>query len=98
MFEDTTAEDEADLQARMLTLKADQADNSKAARQLRPRREHVPEHQRRVIHDHEPESTAWPTPQCGQTMVRNGVGVSQRPDIVPAEFFVHRHIRGKWVC
>ncbi len=25
-------------------------------------------------------------------------GLSERLDIVPAEFFVHRHIRGKWAC
>jgi transposase len=31
-------------------------------------------------------------------MVRIGEDVSERLDIVPAEFFVHRHIRGKWVC
>ncbi len=102
MFEDTAAEDEADLQAQLQALKAHQADSPKAARQLRPRRqhlpEHLPEHLRRVIHHHEPESTVCPTPQCGQTMVRIGEDVSERLDIVPAEFFVHRHIRGKWVC
>lgn len=31
-------------------------------------------------------------------MVRVGEDVSERLDVVPAEFFVHRHIRGKWVC
>jgi transposase len=28
-------------------------------------------------------------------MVRIGEDVSERLDIIPAEFFVHRHIRGK---
>ena len=32
----------------------------------------MPEHLRRVIHRHEPESTVCPTPQCGQAMVRIG--------------------------
>jgi len=45
-----------------------------------------------------PEHTNGPTPQCGQPMVRIGEDVSERLDVVPAEFFVHRHIRGKWVC
>ena len=27
-----------------------------------------------------------------------GQDVSERLDIIPAEFFVHRHIRGKWAC
>ena len=31
-------------------------------------------------------------------MVRIGEDVSERLDIVPAEFFAHRHIRGKWAC
>lgn len=28
----------------------------------------------------------------------DGAHVSERLDIVPTEFFVHRHIRGKWAC
>ncbi len=31
-------------------------------------------------------------------MVRIGEDVSERLDIIPAEFFVHRHIYGKWAC
>jgi transposase len=31
-------------------------------------------------------------------MKRIGEEVSERLDIVPAEFFVHRHIYGKWAC
>lgn len=31
-------------------------------------------------------------------MSRIGQDVSERLDIVPAEFFVHRHIYGKWAC
>ncbi len=31
-------------------------------------------------------------------MVRVGEDVSEKLDIVPAEFFVHRHIYGKWAC
>ncbi|CAM3888921.1 IS66 family transposase [Polaromonas hydrogenivorans] len=31
-------------------------------------------------------------------MVRIGEDVSERLDIIPAQFFVHRHIRGKWAC
>ena len=29
---------------------------------------------------------------------RIGEDVSERLDIIPAQFFVHRHIRGKWAC
>ena len=31
-------------------------------------------------------------------MVRVGEDISEKLDIVPAQFFVHRHIRGKWAC
>src|SRR6218665_326557 len=40
-----------------------------------------------------PEHPNGPTPQCAQPMVRIGEDVSERLDVVPAEFFVHRHIR-----
>jgi transposase len=101
LFEDTLAEDEADLQAQLdaLRTEADQPDTPAAdSPKRRPRREKLPEDLRRVEHHHEPESTACPTPECGQDMVRVGEDVSERLDVVPAEFFVHRHIRGKWAC
>ncbi len=101
LFEDTLAEDEADLQAQLDALQAQgaQPDTPQADRpKRRPRREKLPEHLRRVEHHHEPESTTCPTPDCGQAMVRIGEDVSERLDVVPAEFFVHRHIRGKWAC
>ena len=31
-------------------------------------------------------------------MVRVREDVCERFDIVPAEFFVHRHLYGKWAC
>jgi transposase len=97
MFEDTVAEDEADLEAQLAALKAlDEQDRKPAEDNKRkPRRQKLPEHLRRVEHHHEPENT---TCACGEAMVRIGEDVSERLDIVPAEFFVHRHIRGKWAC
>ena len=97
LFEDTLAEDEADLEAQLRALQ-DQADKPQAEPKRRPRRQALPEHLRRVEHHHEPENTTCPTPDCGQAMERIGEDVSERLDIVPAEFFVHRHIRGKWAC
>ena len=49
-------------------------------------------------HHHEPERTDCLEPGCGRPMTRIGQEVSERLDIVPAEFFVHRHIYGKWAC
>jgi transposase len=101
LFEETLAEDEAALQARIDALRnaktqAPPAGQERAKRQ--PRRQPLPEHLRRVEHRHEPESTTCATPECGRPMVRIGEDVSERLDIVPAEFFVHRHVRGKWAC
>ena len=102
LFEETLAEDEASLRAQLQALQ-EPADPAPISGQLppvsrKPRRQALPEHLRRVEHRHEPLSTSCPTPNCGRPMTRIGEDVSERLDIVPAEFFVHRHIRGKWVC
>ncbi len=100
MFQDTLLEDEADLEAQLAALQAacpkTQPKPKDAPR--RPRRQALPAHLRRVEHRHEPEDTTCTTPDCGQPMTRVGEDMSERLDIVPAEFFVHRHIYGKWTC
>ncbi|MEJ8816270.1 IS66 family transposase [Variovorax ureilyticus] len=100
LFEETCAEDEADLQEQLRQLqgegKADTDTQNKSKR--KPRREKLPDHLRRVEHRHEPAQTTCPTPGCGSAMQRVGEDVSERLDVVPAEFFVHRHIYGKWAC
>jgi transposase len=100
LFEQTCAEDEAELQAKIDQLRgqqeATQGDDKKPKR--KPRREPLPDHLRRVEHRHDPANTTCPTADCGQPMVRIGEDVSEKLDIVPAEFFVHRHIYGKWAC
>ena len=101
LFEETLAEDEASLQAQLERLREEAAAQAPAkpkAPQRRPRREALPAHLRRVEHHHEPENTTCATPECGAPMTRIGEDVSERLDIVPAEFFVHRHIYGKWAC
>jgi len=100
MFQDTLLEDEADLEAQLAALQAalpKTLPKAKAAPR-RPRRQALPDHLRRVEHHHEPEDTTCRTANCGQPMTRVGEDVSERLDIVPAEFFVHRHIYGKWTC
>ncbi|MHB1122606.1 MAG: IS66 family transposase [Ramlibacter sp.] len=97
LFEETMAEDEASLLAQLAALKAalPESPNKPKAPPRKPRRQPLPEHLRRVEHRHEPESTDC---ACGAAMVRVGEDVSERLDIIPAEFFVHRHIYGKWAC
>ena len=100
MFQDTLLEDEADLEAQLAALQAalPKAPVKPKDAPRRPRRQALPEHLRRVEHHHEPEDTTCATVACGQPMTRVGEDVSERLDIVPAEFFVHRHIYGKWTC
>jgi transposase len=100
LFEETVLEDEASLQAQLAALKAGLPAAPKPAQvpRAKPRRQALPEHLERVEHHHEPEDTACPTPGCGKPMQRIGQDVSERLDIVPARFFVQRHIYGKWAC
>lgn len=101
IFEDTLAEDQACLQAQIEALKDKVVPGNTTpsdAHKRAPRRQALPDHLRRVVHHHEPENTTCPTPACGQAMKRVGEDISERLDIVPAEFFVHRHIYGKWAC
>jgi transposase len=97
------SEDEASLREQLERLRREAADADDAntlpkAPPRQPRRQPLPAHLRRVEHRHEPESTDCAEPGCGRPMTRIGEDVSERLDIVPAEFFVHRHIYGKWAC
>ena len=98
LFEETLAADQASLEAQLEALQAQAGAPGEAAPRepkRQPRRQALPEHLQRIEHRHEPEDT---TCACGQPMARVGEDVSERLDIVPAKFFVHRHIRGKWAC
>ena len=100
LFEETLAADEASLQAQLDALQ-DQALTPTPAQietKRQPKRQALPEHLVRVEHHHEPESTVCPTADCASQMVRVGEDISERLDIIPAQFFVRRHIRGKWAC
>ena len=100
LFDETAASDDASLHAQLEALQALGVTPTAAQPEPRrqPKRQALPEHLVRVEHHHEPHNTTCATPQCGQPMVRVGEDVSERLDIVPAQFFVHRHVRGKWVC
>lgn len=49
----------------------------------------------RIEHHHELQQTHC---ACGQALKRIGEEVSEQLDCVPAQFFVLRHIRGKYAC
>lgn len=100
LFEETLVEDEASLEAQLEQLRgAAAADAGKPKPAVRrPRRQALPEHLERVEHRHEPESTVCAEDGCGRPMTRIGEDITERLDVVPARFFVHRHVYGKWVC
>jgi transposase len=98
LFEETLAADQASLEAQLEALQGQsgaQRESAGVEPRRQPKRQALPEHLSRVEHRHEPEST---TCNCGQPMVRVGEDISEKLDIVPTQFFVHRHIRGKWTC
>ena len=59
------------------------------------KRQALPSQLERIIHRHEIEPAVC---AAGHPLVRIGEEISERLDCVPAQFFVHRHIRGKYCC
>ena len=100
IFEETLAADQASLEAQLEALQGATPGASAPQKEPRrqPKREALPAHLARVDQRIEPEDTHCPTPECGKPMVRVGEDISERLDIVPAQFFVQRQIRGKWAC
>ncbi len=58
-------------------------------------RQALPANLPRIEHHHEIAESLC---SCGQPLKRIGEDVSEQLDCVPAQFFVHHHIRGKYVC
>lgn len=104
IFEETFAADQASLEAQLTALQGSTSQGAPGGRapedqkRRQPKREALPAHLPRVDQRIEPEDTHCPTPECRQPMVRVGEDISERLDIVPAQFFVQRQIRGKWAC
>ena len=104
IFEETFAADHASLEAQLELLRGKQTPDSAAGaeapeqKRQQPKREPLPAHLPRVEQRIEPDNTHCPQPECGKQMVRVGEDISERLDVVPAQFFVQRQIRGKWAC
>ncbi len=100
LFAETLVEDEASLQAQLAALQAKLPRTPTAPTDAprRPRRQALPEQLQRVEHRHEPADTTCANAGCGQPMQRVGEDVSEKLDIIPAQFFVHCHIYGKRAC
>jgi transposase len=100
LFAETMVEDEAELRARLAAMQdgLPEVPRTPRAPRARPRRQALPAHPERIEHHHKPEDTTCANAHCGRPMQRIGEDVSEKLDIVPAKFFVHRHIYGKWAC
>ena len=62
----------------------------------RPKRQALPDHLPRVEHRHALEDCTCGA--CGNALTVIGEDISEQLDVVPARFFVHRHIRPKYAC
>jgi len=87
---------EADLAAAAARKPAADGESPAQPPKRRPVRQPLPAHLPRIEHRHELESCTCG--QCGSDLVVIGEDVSEQLDIVPAQFFVHRHIRPKYAC
>ncbi|AVR87266.1 Mobile element protein [Thauera aromatica K172] len=101
LFDETLAADLAACEARLEALREAQASEAEAPPAAPPKRARagrppLPAHLERVEHRHEPESCTCGT--CGQDLVKIGEDVCEQLDIIPAKFFVHRHIRPQYAC
>ena len=91
LFAESLAADQADLEAQLAALQAaanptpaSTPATSQPAEKRKPKREPLPEHLPRVDSRVEPENTPC---ECGQAMQRVGEDISERLDIIPAQFF-----------
>ena len=91
LFEDDLAEDIAAVEAE-LSPPAD------APPKPRPKagRQPLPDHLPRETHVHEPDSCQCG--QCGAHLVKIGEDVTEKLNIIPAQFFVERHVYPKYAC
>jgi transposase len=62
----------------------------------RPQRQALPAHLPRIEHRHELQDCTCAA--CGQALTVIGEDISEQLDIIPAQFFVHRHIRPQYAC
>lgn len=91
LFEDDLAQDIAAVEAELSTPAG-----SPPKPRSRAGRQPLPDHLPREIHVHEPDSCQCG--QCGAALTKIGEDVSEQLDVIPARFFVHRHIRPQYAC
>jgi transposase len=92
--------DIAALQARLDALQGEKkrpgSDPADDEEKRQPKRRRLPDSLPRIELLHDLDSKDCP--RCGQGLERIGEEVSEQLDIVPAKFFVRRHVRPKYCC
>jgi transposase len=101
LFDETLAADIAACEARLAEEREAAAMGPHLPETAKPKRERagrqaLPEHLPRVEHRHEPEHSSCEA--CGAALTLIGEDVTEKLSIVPANFFVERHIYPKYAC
>jgi transposase len=86
LVEESKAEDRAEIEART---------PGPARIKRQAKRQALPSQLERIEHHYEIEPAVC---SAGRPLKRMGQEISEQLDCVPAQFFVHRHIRGKYAC
>jgi transposase len=94
LFDEDLATDIEAIEAKLEDLTQPPSEQNKTKRS--PKRTSFPSSLPRIEHRYEPASCECEA--CGNALKRIGEEVSEQLDCKPIEFFVHRHIRGKYAC
>ena len=90
LFEDDLAEDLAAIEAELAPPSASPKPRSRAGRQP------LPPHLPRIELRHEPDT--YTCAHCQQALTLVGEDISEQLEVIPAQFFVTRHIRPQYAC
>jgi transposase len=87
---------DADIAAVESRLEAAAPETPASDEKKKPKRRRLPDSLPRVEQRYDLASHACP--DCGQALEQIGEDISEQLDIIPAKFFVRRHVRAKYCC
>ncbi|WP_086134639.1 IS66 family transposase [Methylocaldum sp. SAD2] len=87
---------EADLAAAEIRQAAADLGQPGTPARRRPKRQPLPAHLPRIEHRHDLADCTCGV--CGQALTVIGEDIAEQLDVIPARFFVHRHIRPQYAC